>query len=273
MAKKVIRNIIATILILATAILLFSKKEQVETCTPRDYEEIVKSETLRAVTAYNAISLHVKEDTIDGFDYELLNAFAKDKGLKVSFTPEASFDKRLQGLLEGKYDIMAATTAVTSQLKDTLNFTHTILLSKQILVQRKKEKGKDSLFIKNQLDLAHKTIHLIKNSPALLRISNLIGEIADTIYVKEVERYGSEHLLAMVAAGDIDYAVCEENIAQASIKDFPNLDINTDISFTQFYSWGINKQSTALLDTLNCWLDDYLKTKAYKKLYKQYFKR
>lgn len=273
MIKKVLKYTIIFVVIITGTILTFSRKEKKETFVPRDYKEIVESGTLRAVTAYNAISLHVTEDTISGFDYELLSAFAKDKGLRVDFTPEASFENRLQGILEGRYDVMAATTAVTSQLKDTLNFTHTILLSKQVLVQRKKEKGKDSLFINNQLDLAHKTIHLTKNSPALLRINNLIGEIADTIYVKEVERYGSEHLLAMVSAGDIDYAVCEENIARASLEDFPNLDIKTDISFTQFYSWGTNKQSTALLDTLNCWLDDYLDTKAYKKLYKKYFKR
>ena len=271
MLKKTLHYILAFVVCAILTILLFTSKEKKEEYAPRDYEAIVESGTLRAVTAYNAVSLHVNEDTLSGFDYELLNIFAKDKGLELDITPEASFAKRLEGIAEGKYDVMAATTAVTSQLRDTLNFTHTILLSKQILVQRKKEEGKDSLFIKNQLDLAHKTIHVIKDSPALLRIHNLINEIADTIYTKEISRYGSEQLLAMVSAGDIDYAVCDENIARASIDDYPNLDIQTDISFTQFYSWGLNKQSPNLLDTLNCWLDDYLKTKSYKKLYKKYF--
>lgn len=97
---------------------------------------------------------------------------------------------------------------------------------------------------------------MIKGSPALLRIHNLIDEIADTIYINEVELYGPEQLLAMVSGGDIDYAVCDENIARASIDDFPNLDINTDISFTQFYAWGVSKHSPALLDSLNVWLND-----------------
>lgn len=112
---------------------------------------------------------------------------------------------------------------------------------------------------------------MIKGSPALLRIHNLIDEIADTIYINEVELYGLEQLLAMVSGGDIDYAVCDENIARASIDDFPNLDINTDISFTQFYAWGVSKHSPALLDSLNVWLNDFVQTPKYKKLYNKYF--
>ena len=43
--------------------------------------------------------------------------------------------------------------------------------SKQVLVQRKLEEGKDSLYIHNQLELGHKTLHVVKGSPALDRKS------------------------------------------------------------------------------------------------------
>lgn len=271
MRKKALRYLTFVAVLLLLAMVFFSKKEKGTDYAPRDYEEIVSSGKLRAVTVYNAVSMHVSEDTLSGFDYELLNAFAQDKGLELDVTPASSFEQRFQGITEGKYDLLAAPTAITTQLKDTLNFTHTILLSKQVLIQRKKEEGKDSLYVESLLDLANKKIHVIKDSPAIVRIQNLMTEIGDTILINEVERYGSEQLLAMVSAGDIDYAVCEENIAQATIQDFPNLDIQTDISFTQFYSWGVNKHSTALLDTLNTWLDRYVKTDKYKKLYKKYF--
>ena len=271
MIKKALRYLLAIGCLSIFIILFFSEKETKEAFEPRDYNEIVASGKLRAVTVYNQVSLHVVEGNLRGFDYELLNAFTNDKGLELEITPVTSFEERFNGITEGRYDLLAAPTAVTSQLKDTLNFTSTLILNKQVLVQRKKTKGKDSLYIESLLDLANKRIHLIKDSPAMIRIHNLMAEIGDTIYVQEVERYGSEQLLAMVAAGDIDYAVCEENVAHASIKDFPNLDIKTEISFTQFYSWGVNKHSVVLLDTLNNWLDSYLKSKAYKKLYKKYF--
>lgn len=138
-------------------------------------------------------------------------------------------------------------------------------------MQRKQEEGKDSLYIHNQLELGGKTLHVVKGSPALLRIHNLINEIADTIYIQEIDQYGPEQLMAMVSGGDIDYAVCDENIAKANIELYPNLDIDTDISFTQFYAWGVAKHAPLLLDSLNVWLDQYMKSEDYRKLYKKYF--
>ena len=49
------------------------------------------------------------------------------------------------------------------------------------------------------------------------------------------------------------------------------IDINTAISFTQFYSWGVSKQSPVLLDSLNTWLERFKKGKEYRKIYKRYY--
>ena len=100
-----------------------------------------------------------------------------------------------------------------------------------------------------------------------------MNEIADSIHIKEITDYSTEQLLAMVSAGDIDYAVCDEITAKAYIKNFENLNIDTNISFNQFYSWGVNKNAPVLLDSLNIWLERYTKTKEYKTLYDKYFNR
>lgn len=70
----------------------------------------------------------------------------------------------------------------------------------------------------------------MKGSPSILRIRNLGNEIGDTIYIKEIDKYGSEQLISLVAHGDIDYAVCDESIARAVTDSIPQIDINTDIS-------------------------------------------
>lgn len=269
--KKYLKYILMGILAVAISSVFFPRKTDPETSVPRDYAEIAESGILRAITEYNSISFHAEGDSVSGFHYELLNAFAHHQGLKPEITPEMSFSKRLEGVQQGKYDILANSTVVTSQSKDSLLFTRPIILNKQVLVQRKPEGETDSLYIRSQLELARKTLHLVKNSPVLLRIHHLSNEIGDTIYIKEVEKYGQEQLLALVAHGDIDYAVCDESIAKASFPDFPQLDIQTAISFSQFYSWGVSKHSPVLLDSLNAWLDDYLQTPAFKQLYKKYY--
>ena len=205
---------------------------------PRDYAAIANEGILRVATEYNSISFYVDGDTVSGFHYELIQAFAHDKGLKT---------------------------------EDSLLLTSPITLNKQVLVQRKENGENDSLHIRSQLDLAGRTLHVVKGSPSILRIQNLGNEIGDTIYIKEIEKYGSEQLISMVAHGDIDYAVCDESIARAAADSIPQIDINTAISFTQFYSWAVSKQSPALLDSLNAWLDKFQKEKEYQKIYKKYY--
>lgn len=240
--------------------------------TPRDYPAIAADGILRAALEYNSISLHKEGDTLSGFDYELIGAFARDHNLQVDITPEMSFEKRLEGLATGKYDLIANGILATSELKDSLLLTIPIALTKEVLVQRKPTGENDSLFIRTHLSLAKRTLHVVKGSPSILRIRHLSDEIADTIYIKEVEMYGPEQLIAMVAHGDIDYAVCDEQIARAAAESTPQIDISTDISFTQFYSWAVSKKSPALLDSLDTWLEDFKQSRKYQKIHRKYYK-
>lgn len=265
--KYGIMGVIAAIL----SVLLFKPQSQENVqSAPRNYEAIIQSGVLRAVTEYNSISFHVEEDTIYGLHYELLNAFATAKGLKAEITPEMSIEKRGEGLMNGTYDILANNVLISSDRKDSLLFTHPILLSRQVLVQRKPADENDSTFIKSLLELANKTVHIVKGSPSIFRIQNLSNEIGDTIYIKEIERYGQEQLLAMVANKDIDYAICDESIALTAVHNLPELDIETAISFTQFYSWGVHRENTVLLDSLNAWLESYKQTPDFQALIRKY---
>jgi membrane-bound lytic murein transglycosylase MltF len=238
---------------------------------PRDYAAISAEGVIRVATEYNSVSYFATGDSMAGFNYELIQAFARSKGLKAEIIPEMSFEKRLQGLANGTFDVIAYGIQTTSEFKDSLLFTAPISLSKQVLVQRKLADGK--VAITSQLGLAGKTLHLIKGSPAVMRIKNLGNEIGDTIYIKEVDKYGTEQLLAMVEHGDIDYAVCDEEIARASVDSFPQIDISTGISFNQFNSWAVSKQSPALHDSLNNWIKSFMKTKDFKKIYRSYYKK
>ncbi len=249
---RLFRYLVPVIIILALIFTFrYCGKQEKPLGHPRDYAAIAKEGILRVATEYNSISFYVDGDTISGFHYELIQAFARDKRLKAEITPVISFEERLKGLSEGRYDVIAYGILATSKLKDSLLLTSPIVLNKQVLVQRKENGENDSLYIRNQLDLARRTLHVVKGSPSILRIQNLGNEIGDTIYIKEIEKYGPEQLISLVAHGDIDYAVCDESIARAVADSLSQIDINTAISFTQFYSWAVSKQSPVLLDSLN----------------------
>lgn len=236
----------------------------------RDYGQIKAEGIINAVTEYDPISFHAIGDTVSGFHYELLNAFAETHGLQANVSAEMSFDAQLKGLETGKYDLIAYGLIATSEVKDSLLLTIPIVLNRQVLIQRKDTLNHDSLSIQSQLDLAGKTVHVVKNSPAMLRIRNLGDEIGDTIYINEIEQYGAEQLIALVAHGDIDYAVCDESIARTLLDSLPQIDTSVAIGFTQFHSWAVSKHSPALLDSLNAWLETYERSKEYLKLCRKY---
>ncbi len=259
------------ILLAATFALKDGEQAPPPTETARDYADIAREGVLRATTEYNSVSFFLEGDTVTGFNYELLQAFARDHGLRVEIHPEMAFDKCLEGLAKGKFDLIANGILATSELKDSLLLTHPITLGRQVLVQRKPAPdGNDSLYVKSLLDLARKTIYIPKDSPYLLRLRNLETEIGDTIYIREMEKYGPEQLISLVAHGDIDYAVCEESIALAASDSLPQIDTGTAIGFTQFYSWAVSKKSPALLDTLNAWIGRFKQKEEYKRILRKF---
>lgn len=237
---------------------------------PRSYEEIEADGVLRIVTDYTPLSYYLEGDSLAGFDYELARMVGQRSGLAVEITPEVNLSKSIDGLEKGQYDIIARQLPVTSEIKEELAFTVPIQLNKQVLVQRKESETGEKP-IRNQLDLAGKTLYIVSDAPTRLRINNLAREIGDTIYIQEEKTYGAEQLIMMVATGEIEFAVCDKAIALQMSKDYPQIDCNTDISFTQFQAWALRKNDSILLDSLNKWITDIQKEDRYKKLYDSYF--
>ena len=240
--------VILLLAVLATMVRLFTRSHT-PSFTSRDYPEIAEEGILRVITEYDQLGYYVSGDTIQGFQYELSQAISRLSGFEVQIQLEMSLTKSYEALATGQCDLIARNLPITTQLRDTFLFTDPIVLNKQVLVQRKRPEG-DSLLIRNQLDLARKTLYVPQDSPALFRIHNLAQEIGDTIFVVEEQRYSSEQLMIMVEAGEVDYAVCDQQIAKALQKRLPNVDIETDISFTQLQSWAVRKSSPILLDSL-----------------------
>ena len=152
---------------------------------PRTYEDIIRSGTIRATTEYNPVGYHVEHDSISGFHYELLQAFARDKGLQADIMPEMELKNQLEGINNGRFDLIAGSLLITSEQDSTLLFSQPILRHRQVLVQRKPSAEDDSAYVKSPLGLAGKTVYVPEGSPARFRIRHLSMEIADTIHVYE----------------------------------------------------------------------------------------
>ncbi|MDR1882355.1 MAG: transporter substrate-binding domain-containing protein [Prevotella sp.] len=238
---------------------------------PRDFARIRDDGVLHIVTDYNSVGYFVSGDTISGFVHDLVQLLESRVPVRIEISLEASLDKSIQGLKQGKYDIMARNIPVTSELRETLFFTEPVALNRQALIQRKKEFNGDIEPLRSHLDLAKKTLHVSASSPAILRIRNLSHEIGDTIYIKEDPTYGAEQLAMLVASKDMDYAVCDEKSAERIAGSLPEIDYYTLIGFTHIEAWAVSRKSPVLLDSLNVWIREVKESPEYSAIYRKYF--
>ncbi len=271
MKPKKLLLVYLVILTLVLAFMVRLRDSRPEPVPKRDYPEIGAEGILRLVTEYNKDGYFISGDTIEGFHYELSKAISDISGLEVRVQLEMSLPESFHALDINQTDIVARNIPVTTENKENYLFTDPVIFNKQVLVQRKTTANNDIAPIRNQLELGGKTIYIPQDSPALLRLANLADEIGDTIIVKEDPLYSTEQLLILVAKGEIDYAVCDQQTSLKYLGQLPEIDIDTDISFTQLQSWAVRKSSPVLLDSLNSWFRQIRESGLYDKIYKKYY--
>jgi membrane-bound lytic murein transglycosylase F len=255
------------------------RNNQKENAIAFDLDAIRERGKLIAVTDFNSTDYFIYKGEPMGFHYELLKSFSDHLGIDLEIVTENNLDKAFEMLRTGKADLLAKGLTINTSRKKEIQFTEPIAQTRQVLVQRKPENWR-SLFsetlenrmIRNQLDLAHKTIYVQKGSSHAERLAALSAEIGDSINVVEVP-FEAETLIKNVSDGQIDYTVCDENIALVNATYYPDIDVATPISFPQSLAWGIRKNdSSLLLEGLNQWVTAYKKTGSYSLLYSKYFR-
>ncbi len=244
-----------------------------------DLDSIRSRGRLIAVTDFNSTNYFIYRGEPMGFHYELLKAFADYLGIDLEMITENHLEHAFDFLNTGKADLLAISLTINSTRKNEILFSIPIYETRQVLVQSKPRHwrymtadGLNKNLIRNQLDLAHMTVFVQEGSSHAERLNSLAGEIGDSINIIEVP-YEAEQLIQNVARGEIQYAVVDENVAMVNSTYYPDIDINTPVSFPQNIGWGLRKEnSEMLLRELNHWFAAYKKTDSYALLYAKYFK-
>lgn len=259
-----------TLLLVAIGVMAAMKRCRHTAITTVSAEKPSQGDTIDVAIEYAPLSIYTYDDTLGGFNYDLLRMIAANHGAAVKFHPIVALGKALDGMEKGYYDIVVAAMPITAENRERYRFSEPVYLDRQVLVQLKDSTGECR--IKSQLDLAGDTVWVVERSPIADRVSNLAREIGDTIYTMFEPRYGAEQLFMMTATGEIRQAVINERIARELARDYPDIDISTNISFTQFQSWVMNKNETILGDSIDSWLRATKESDAYRELERRYFK-
>lgn len=248
--RKVIKGqTILYVALLGVTIALMVMLSRCDQPRPAAIDHPSGGDTLDVAIEYSPITYYSYDDTLGGFDYDLLRLISQHCGRPMKFHPIVTLSRGLEGLNDSTYDVLVAQFPTTVDGRERYLFTNPIYIDKQVLVQRA-QNG-----IKRHFQLAGDTVWVVKGSPMKERIEGLSREIGDTIHVMTDPTYGAEQLLLRVAAGEIKYAVVNQSIARIMSDKVQGLDISIDISLSQFQAWVLRKNNQALCDSLNRWID------------------
>lgn len=259
-------NVLVYILLLVAVLALMFSIKQCSHSTAGHYEQPAGGDTINVAIELSPTAIKTDGDTLSGFHYELLQDFARQKNVNVRFFGFANLQTAIDGLNNGRYDLIVSDIPTTSKLKSDYLFTDPIYVDRRVLV---KQVSNDTTPF-SQIKLAGDTIYVAAGAPASDRLANLSREIGDTIYVIEDPDYGPEQLALLVALGEIKQAVVGEEIARHIAKDYPNLDISNAVSFNQFQSWMTTPANQELCDSINSWFATYSRSDRFKELKEKY---
>jgi len=256
----------ALILVIASVVALW-----IEAAKIHDLSDVIDSGRLTVVTDSSSMGFAVEKDSVYGFQYEIIKAFADSLGVELEISEQNDVKKAIEGLKDGEYDIVANLVPMTTELKDGVIFSKTIMSSRQVLVQRIPADSSQRMPVKKQYELANDTIYVPYNSVYKMRIKNLADEIADSIHILEIKNVSTETMVRMVSQGRIKNTICSAQLAEKLKRQYPNIDISLPLGFTQEHGWVINSKSALLAEKLNEFLSDFVGSSAYWELYRKYY--
>ncbi|MEA1885615.1 MAG: transporter substrate-binding domain-containing protein [Bacteroidota bacterium] len=245
----------------------------------RDLDEIRERGKLVALTDYNSISYFIYRGEPMGFQFELLREFADYLQIELELVTENDLSLSFDMLNDGTIDLMALNLTINNERRQKVKFTSPIMETRQVLVQQRPDNWRemtrdqiDDLLVRSLLDLADRTVYVQSESSYAQRMKNLQSEIGDTIHIVEVPME-VEELITLVASGEINFTVSDENIAMVNRTYYPNIDLETPVSFEQNLAWAVRLNgSDKLLEELNNWIEGFKRKERYAMLYAKYFK-
>jgi len=260
----------------------------------KDLDAITADGTLRVLFTFNSTGYFIYRGETMGYEYELLNAFARDSRLKLKPVVVRDSNELFEKLNRGEGDVVAAQLAATADQQEVaqtagLYETAPVVVQrgadapaagstptvKEALAREKKETTPSNITIRARLiakpsELAGQRVHLPRVSPYRGRLVELNAGLADDIEVVEVDE-SSDKLIQRLSEGEIGFTVAAENLAQMRAGEYTNLIVKPAIGPPQPIVWALRRNAPQLLAALNRWIEAKRKASLLAVLYRKYF--
>jgi membrane-bound lytic murein transglycosylase F len=266
----------------------------------RDLTQIRERGYLVVLAPYNSTTYFIYQGQPMGYEYELLQAFAKDLGVELRMVVVTDPQSFFPLLNSGEGDIAAARlmppAGPTAALEDQspVSFTRALYRTEPVLVQQGEppstagegtqkalapgpanplpEVDIQARLVNRPSQLAGRTVSIPEKSAYRPTLIELSDEISGEIHVVEVgEKIQDEALAQKVARGEVEFTVMQKNLADLKEAEFKNLTVRPILGQTRGVAWALRKLSPELMNELNRWIEEKKNGPVFDNLYRKYF--
>jgi len=235
----------------------------------RDWAEVRESRTLRVLTRNHPASYFMWRGELMGFDYDLLQRFARDNGLRLSMVVPGPDVDLAEALAAGMGDVIAASLTVTeSRRQQGLVFTRPYMQVTEQLIAA--EPSPQVLPVAEQLRGQQVAVNPLSSYYTSL---SLLAENGETpVDVVPVVGATTEQLIDAVAEGKYQYTVADSHLVAIEQTYRDDFAVLGDLSGERDIAWAVRADQPQLLEKLNGFLDKYYRGLFFNVTYNKYFK-
>lgn len=230
-----------------------------------DLARIQKSGTLVVLTR-NAPTTYYeeKEGEYQGPEYDLVEAFAEDLGVRAEYLIAESVEELIERLEDGEADFAAAGMTRTLEREKQFLFGPVYQENTQQVICRKGTEA-SRLQDLNRLDLT-----VIANSSYEAHLKKM--QEKDPLLVwKSTPSLSTEQLLHAVWKTEVECTIADSNIVSMHRRVMPELRVNFELEGTAETAWMAPKTGDGLVRRMHTWFEAYKKSGGLKAWEDKYY--
>jgi peptidoglycan lytic transglycosylase F len=206
-------------------------------------EQIKQKGELVVLTRNSATTYYEDRDGLAGFEYDLVQMFARELGVKARFVVPKQFKHMLPMLMRKEAHLAAAGLTITPNRKTMVRFGPGYQTITQQLIYKLGNKRPRTL--NDTVGSLFEVIAGSSHEEELLRRKQINPNL-DWVANSEL---GSEELLNLVWEQVLDYTVADSNEVAVNLRFYPELAVAFDLTEPEELAWAFpHSEDTSLYD-------------------------
>lgn len=218
-------------------------------------DKIKREKKLNVVLLYSPSTYNIGVDGPQGFEYDLIKAYADYLGVELEIIPANTVKEAIEFSRNENIHITSASLTKTKEREDEFNFGPSYFeVQEQVICNRSMLGTKK--FPKDVEDLSGLNIKVGEGTSYSATIRSLSQEGYD-INVTFTSAYSTEELLEQVSSHKIDCTLADSNVFSINLRYYPEMEMAFTISDREQLAWVLPKGAEKLEADMYYWLNDF----------------